>query len=597
MNYKFTESAKRVIEISEEIAKEFGHTYIGTEHILFGLVDEENSIASETLKNNGIDIDDIIEEIEELIGRDEDETIKIIGFTPKAKRVLENAYIEAKKISSDFIGTEHLLIGIIEETDCLANKILVNCGINFNELYDDIRNVINEFTGKQKVEKETSSFEKTPTLNQYSIDLTKLAMEGKLDPVIGRENETERLIEILSRRTKNNPCLIGEAGVGKTAIVEGLANKIAMQDVPDFLSNKRLVSLDISQLLAGSKYRGDFEERMKKCILEVKKVQDVVLFIDEIHIIVGAGAAEGAIDAANILKPMLARGEIQLIGSTTVDEYRKYIEKDNALERRFQSIMVGEPSEADTIEILKGLRDKYEAHHNVKITNEAIESAVKLSVRYLNERFLPDKAIDLIDEASAKLKLSYRKEPDIIKEIENKMEIIKKEKEEAIKTQKFENAALLRDEEKKFQDKLKLEIEKWDNTNNKRMIKLSRKDVENVVSQWTGIPVQNIGKEDNENYLLLEESLKKKVIGQDEAIDVVSKAIKRGRVGLKDPKRPIGSFLFLGPTGVGKTKLAKVICEEIFGSEDSMIRLDMSEFMEPHSVSKIIGAPPRICRI
>ena len=426
MNYKFTESAKRVIEISEEIAKEFGHTYIGTEHILFGLVDEENSIASETLKNNGIDIDDIIEEIEELIGRDEDETIKIIGFTPKAKRVLENAYIEAKKISSDFIGTEHLLIGIIEETDCLANKILVNCGINFNELYDDIRNVINEFTGKQKVEKETSSFEKTPTLNQYSIDLTKLAMEGKLDPVIGRENETERLIEILSRRTKNNPCLIGEAGVGKTAIVEGLANKIAMQDVPDFLSNKRLVSLDISQLLAGSKYRGDFEERMKKCILEVKKVQDVVLFIDEIHIIVGAGAAEGAIDAANILKPMLARGEIQLIGSTTVDEYRKYIEKDNALERRFQSIMVGEPSEADTIEILKGLRDKYEAHHNVKITNEAIESAVKLSVRYLNERFLPDKAIDLIDEASAKLKLSYRKEPDIIKEIENKMEIIKK---------------------------------------------------------------------------------------------------------------------------------------------------------------------------
>ena len=597
MNYKFTESAKRVIEISEEIAKEFGHTYIGTEHILFGLVDEENSIASETLKNNGIDIDDIIEEIEELIGRDEDETIKIIGFTPKAKRVLENAYIEAKKISSDFIGTEHLLIGIIEETDCLANKILVNCGINFNELYDDIRNVINEFTGKQKVEKETSSFEKTPTLNQYSIDLTKLAMEGKLDPVIGRENETERLIEILSRRTKNNPCLIGEAGVGKTAIVEGLANKIAMQDVPDFLSNKRLVSLDISQLLAGSKYRGDFEERMKKCILEVKKVQDVVLFIDEIHIIVGAGAAEGAIDAANILKPMLARGEIQLIGSTTVDEYRKYIEKDNALERRFQSIMVGEPSEADTIEILKGLRDKYEAHHNVKITNEAIESAVKLSVRYLNERFLPDKAIDLIDEASAKLKLSYRKEPDIIKEIENKMEIIKKEKEEAIKTQKFENAALLRDEEKKFQDKLKLEIEKWDNTNNKRMIKLSRKDVENVVSQWTGIPMQNIGKEDNENYLLLEESLKKKVIGQDEAIDVVSKAIKRGRVGLKDPKRPIGSFLFLGPTGVGKTKLAKVICEEIFGSEDSMIRLDMSEFMEPHSVSKIIGAPPRICRI
>ncbi len=592
MEYKFTESAKRVIEISEEVAKEFGHTYIGTEHILYGLVEEENSIAGKAFKNNKIIIDDIYEEIEELIGREENMSYGVIGFTPRSKRVLENAYLEAKKISSDYIGTEHLLIGLMKETDCLANRILLNLGVNLNKLYDDITNVIQDFSSDKEEKVKNNSYEKTPTLNQFSVDLTNVAKEGKLDPVIGREKETERVIEILSRRTKNNPCLIGEAGVGKTAIIEGLAQKIISETVPDTLKNKRIVSIDISQILAGSKYRGDFEDRIKKCMQEVKKAKDIILFIDEIHLIVGAGAAEGAIDAANILKPILARGEIQLVGATTIEEYRKYIEKDNALERRFQSILVEEPSRENSIKILKGLRDKYEAHHNVKITDEAIDAAVNLSVRYLNNRFLPDKAIDLIDEASAKSKLNSKKEPEKIKEMEKKLEEIKREKEEAVKTQNFEKAASLRDKEEEIKVNLEKETENWDSKNNKKLIKIGEEDIEKVISFWTGIPIQKIGKEENEKLEHLEENLKLRVIGQDEAVESVSKAIKRGRVGLKDPLRPIGSFLFLGPTGVGKTELSKAISDEVFGSEDSMIRLDMSEFMEPHSVSKLIGAPP-----
>ena len=592
MDYKFTESSKNVIEIAEEIAKEFGHTYIGTEHILFGLVDEEDSIAGKALKNSGIGVDDIGEEIENLIGREDDEEIAIIGFTPKSKRVLENAFLEAKKISSDYIGTEHLLIGIINECDCLANKILCNLGVDFNKLYRDIGDIIEGFSNERKEKNQNNSFEKTPTLNQYSIDLSKVAEEGKLDPVIGRDSETERIIEILSRRTKNNPCLIGEAGVGKTAIIEGLAQRIVSEKVPDSLKKKRIVSLDISQLIAGSKYRGDFEDRIKKCISEVKKAGDVILFIDEIHIIVGAGAAEGAIDAANILKPLLARGEIQLIGSTTIDEYRKYIEKDNALERRFQSVNVDEPSEEDSIKILKGIRDKYEAHHKVKITDEAIIAAVKMSVIYLNNRFLPDKAVDLIDEAAAKLKLNSENEPDKIKDIEKKLEQTKREKDEAVKTQNYEKAAELRDEEIELNKNLKKETENWDNTNNKKMLKLGKEDIDNVISLWTGIPVQKIGSEENNKLVNLETDLKNRIFGQDEAIDLISKVIKRGRVGLKDSKRPTGSFLFLGPTGVGKTELSKAISEEVFGKEDSIIRLDMSEYMESHSVSKIIGAPP-----
>ena len=592
MEYKFTESAKRVIEISEEVAKEFGHTYIGTEHILYGLVEEENSIAGKAFKNNKIIIDDIYEEIEELIGREENMSYGVIGFTPRSKRVLENAYLEAKKISSDYIGTEHLLIGLMKETDCLANRILLNLGVNLNKLYDEITNVIQDFSSDKEEKVKNNSYEKTPTLNQFSVDLTNVAKEGKLDPVIGREKETERVIEILSRRTKNNPCLIGEAGVGKTAIIEGLAQKIISETVPDTLKNKRIVSIDISQILAGSKYRGDFEDRIKKCMQEVKKAKDIILFIDEIHLIVGAGAAEGAIDAANILKPILARGEIQLVGATTIEEYRKYIEKDNALERRFQSILVEEPSRENSIKILKGLRDKYEAHHNVKITDEAIDAAVNLSVRYLNNRFLPDKAIDLIDEASAKSKLNSKKEPEKIKEMEKKLEEIKREKEEAVKTQNFEKAASLRDEEEEIKVNLEKETENWDSKNNKKLIKIGEEDIEKVISFWTGIPIQKIGKEENEKLEHLEENLKLRVIGQDEAVESVSKAIKRGRVGLKDPLRPIGSFLFLGPTGVGKTELSKAISDEVFGSEDSMIRLDMSEFMEPHSVSKLIGAPP-----
>ena len=588
MEYKFTESAKRVIEISEEVAKEFGHTYIGTEHILYGLVEEENSIAGKAFKNNKIIIDDIYEEIEELIGREENMSYGVIGFTPRSKRVLENAYLEAKKISSDYIGTEHLLIGLMKETDCLANRILLNLGVNLNKLYDEITNVIQDFSSDKEEKVKNNSYEKTPTLNQFSVDLTNVAKEGKLDPVIGREKETERVIEILSRRTKNNPCLIGEAGVGKTAIIEGLAQKIISETVPDTLKNKRIVSIDISQILAGSKYRGDFEDRIKKCMQEVKKAKDIILFIDEIHLIVGAGAAEGAIDAANILKPILARGEIQLVGATTIEEYRKYIEKDNALERRFQSILVEEPSRENSIKILKGLRDKYEAHHNVKITDEAIDAAVNLSVRYLNNRFLPDKAIDLIDEASAKSKLNSKKEPEKIKEMEKKLEEIKREKEEAVKTQNFEKAASLRDEEEEIKVNLEKETENWDSKNNKKLIKIGEEDIEKVISFWTGIPIQKIGKEENEKLEHLEENLKLRVIGQDEAVESVSKAIKRGRVGLKDPLRPI----FLGPTGVGKTELSKAISDEVFGSEDSMIRLDMSEFMEPHSVSKLIGAPP-----
>ena len=597
MMYKFTNSANSAIESANEIAIELGHNYVGTEHLLYGLAKEENSIASQVLANQNIYADDILNKIEELVGKQENLNSTTIGLTPRTKRVLERAFAEARRLGSEEIGTEHILIGIMKEAESIAVRILLDLNLDPQRLYNEIISIINNFEdnindGVSKRNNTKDSFNQTPTLNQFGNDLTRIAREGKLDPVIGRKKETERVIQILSRRTKNNPCLIGEPGVGKTAVVEGLAEKIVDGDVPEILKNKRVVSIDISSMVAGAKYRGDFEERIKKSLNEVKKAGDVILFIDEIHTIVGAGSAEGAIDAANILKPLLARGEIQVIGATTLNEYRKYIEKDAALERRFQPIMVDEPSKEDTVLILKGIRDKYEAHHNVKITDEAIEAAVNLSIRYLNDRFLPDKAIDVIDEASSRARLLTYVEPDKIKEMEEKIKNIEKQKEEAISKQNFEKAASLRDDEHELKEQLEKEKQKWRNKNSKKLVNIKEEDIAKVISNWTGIPTSKITEGENERLKNLEQILHERVVGQDEAVSAVAKAIRRGRVGLKNPKKPIGSFLFLGPTGVGKTELSKALAEALFGNEDAMIRVDMSEFMESHSVSKMIGSPP-----
>ena len=595
MAYKFTSRAEKALEISSEITIKLGHSYIGTEHLLYGLIKEGKGIANKVLENQNITEDLIILKIEELIGTSEANNNQTVGFTPRTKRVIENAFMEARKLGSDFIGTEHLLIGIMREADSIAVRIMLDLKVNPQKLYNEIVKVINEYDSNEETTKnqgKPNSYNSTPTLNQFGTDLTKVAREGKLDPVIGRKNEIERIIQILSRRTKNNPCLIGEPGVGKTAVVEGLAQKIFEGNVPETLKEKRVVTLDISGMVAGAKYRGDFEERIKKALKEVKKVGDVILFIDEIHTIVGAGAAEGAIDAANILKPLLARGEVQIVGATTLNEYRKYIEKDSALERRFQPVTVDEPSIEESIDILKGLRDKYEAHHNVKITDEAIESAVKLSSRYINDRFLPDKAIDLIDEASSKVRLKTYTEPDKIKKLEEKIEKLSKEKEEAIAVQDFEKAAELRDKEHKEKAKLEKEKNTWKDKNIKSIRNISQEDVAEVISSSTGIPAQKINQDENEKLKRLDKALHERVIGQNEAVEAVAKAIKRGRVGLKDPNRPIGSFMFLGPTGVGKTELSKALAENLFGDENSIIRVDMSEYMESHSTSKMIGSPP-----
>ena len=597
MMYKFTNRAEKAIEIANDIALELGHTYIGTEHILYGLAKEGTGVASKVLQNQNVTDEEILQEIEMLIGTgeplSEDESL---GFTPRSKRVIENAFMEARKLGSEFIGTEHMLIGIMQEGDSVAVRIMMDLNIDPRKLYNEIVKVINEdgmdSNTTRQADRNSGSFNSTPTLNQFGSDLTKQAREGKLDPVIGRKNEIDRVTQILSRRTKNNPCLIGEPGVGKTAVVEGLAEKIVADDVPEMLKNKRVVALDISGMVAGAKYRGDFEERIKKCLSEVRKAGDVILFIDEIHTIVGAGSAEGAVDAANILKPLLARGEVQVVGATTLNEYRKYIEKDSALERRFSPVTVGEPTEEETIKILEGLRDKYEAHHNVKITEGAIKAAVDLSIRYINDRFLPDKAIDLMDEAASRVKMRTYTMPDSIKEIEEKIASLDRDKEEAIRVQDFEKAATLRDKENEQKDKLEKEKKKWQSKNSKNVMNLTDEDIAEVIASWTGIPVQKITQDENEKLKHLEETLHKRVIGQNEAVEAVSKAIRRGRVGLKDPNRPIGSFLFLGPTGVGKTELSKALAEALFGNEDSMIRVDMSEYMEPHSVAKLIGSPP-----
>ena len=595
MVYKFTNKAKKVIEIANDISIELGHNYIGTEHVLYGLVKEGEGIAAKVLNNKGITDEKVRVKIEELlgVGREIKETL---GFTPRTKRVLENAFLESKRIGYNYIGTEHLLLAILKEEDCVATRIILELNVEISKVYNEIAKVINEEESDQEIKKDITrargSYSSTTVLNQFGEDITVQAEDGKFDNIIGREAEIERIIQILSRRTKNNPCLIGEPGVGKTAIVEGLAERIVSGEVPENLKDKRIVSIDISGMVAGAKYRGDFEERIKKALNEVKKVGDVILFIDEIHTIVGAGAAEGAIDAANILKPLLARGEIQLIGATTIEEYRKYIEKDSALERRFSPVDVGEPTEAETIEIIKGIRDRYEAHHNVKITDEAINSAVTLSVSYITDRFLPDKAIDLIDEAASQVRINLFTEPDTIKVMEEKIDVIMNEKEEAIYNQDFERAANLRDKEKEAREELNTEMNKWKKIKNKDITEIGEENIAEIISKWTGIPIQKLTEDENQKLKHLEEMLQKRVVGQNEAVEAVAKAIRRGRVGLKDPKRPIGSFLFLGPTGVGKTELSKALAEILFDNENSMIRLDMSEYMEAHSVSKLIGSPP-----
>ena len=595
MIYKFTNKAKIAIEIANDISIQLGHNYIGTEHILYGLVKEGEGIAAKVLNNKGISEENVKEKIEELLGIGK-EIKETLGFTPRTKRVLENAFLEAKRIGYNYIGTEHLLLAIMKEEDCVAVRIITDLDVEISKIYSEIAKVINEEEYDKDIKRdkthERGSSANTTTLNQFGEDLTLQAENGKFDNIIGRDKEIERIIQILSRRTKNNPCLIGEPGVGKTAIVEGLAEKIIMGEVPEGLKDKRIVSMDISGMVAGAKYRGDFEERIKKALNEVKRVGDVILFIDEVHTIVGAGAAEGAIDAANILKPLLARGEIQLIGATTIEEYRKYIEKDSALERRFSTVDIGEPTEAQTIEIIKGIRDKYEAHHNVKITDEAINAAVSLSVRYITDRFLPDKAIDLIDESASQVRMRIFTEPEEMKVLEEKIEVISKEKEDAIYNQDFEKAASLRDAENEARGKYEREISKWRKRKNRDIIEIGEENIAEIISKWTGIPVQKLTEDENEKLKHLEEKLHERVVGQDEAVEAVSKAIRRGRVGLKNPKRPIGSFLFLGPTGVGKTELSKALAEILFENENAIIRLDMSEYMEAQSVSKLIGSPP-----
>ena len=590
MIYKFTGKAKKTIEIANDISIELGHNYIGTEHILYGLVKEGEGIAAKVLVNKGITEEKIYKKIEEILGKGK-EIKESLGFTPKGKKVLENALLEAKRLGYNHIGTEHLLLAILKE-DCIAVQIIKDLNIEIPKIYSEIAKIINEENKEEITYKANTKTTLTPTLNQFGVDITEKAEQGKFDDVIGRKNEIERIIEILSRRTKNNPCLVGKPGVGKTAIIEGLAEKIINGEVTENLIEKRIINMDISGLVAGAKYRGDFEERLKKVLNEVKKAENIILFIDEIHTIVGAGAAEGAIDAANILKPLLARGEIQLIGATTTEEYKQYIEKDAALERRFSVVNIEEPSEEESIEILLGVRDKYEAHHNVQITESAIKAAVKLSNRYISDRFLPDKAIDLIDETAAQANIKSSVIPEQIKQIKEQIEVVSKEKEEAIYNQEFEKAANIRDKERKLKRELELIMSKRNEKNNQKITKITEEDIAEVLSRWTGIPTKRITESENERLKNLKEELHKRIIGQNEAVEAVAKSIIRSRLGINDLNRPIGSFLFLGPTGVGKTELSKALAEILFENEKAIIKLDMSEYMEAHSISKIIGSPP-----
>lgn len=592
--YEFTGRANRVLEIAKEFSITHNYSFVGTEHILYGLVKEGEGLASKILSSQGLKPEYVEEEILRIDG-----VMNTLEsdpeFTPRAKRIIENSAKEAMRMGQNYVGTEHILLALMREIDSVAVRILIDTNIDPQRIFADLLRLLSEDSPVANYS--DSSFSSsvdtnTPTLNQYGKNLTALAKESKLDPVIGRKNEIQRIIEILSRRTKNNPVLIGEPGVGKTAVVEGLAQMIVDNKVPEILKNKKVVSLDMSAMVAGAKYRGDFEERLKNVLQEIKKAGNIILFIDEMHTIIGAGAAEGAMDAANILKPLLSRGEIQIIGATTLNEYRKHIEKDAALERRFQTVIVDEPTTEDTVKILRGLKDKYEAHHKVKITDEAIKAAVDLSERYINDRFLPDKAIDLIDEACSKIKLRTVTMPKNILDMENKIEKVSKEKEEAIISQSFEKAAKLRDEEKELKDKVNKARENWKKKEENKEASVNAEDIANVVSAWTKIPVTKLTKTESEKLKNLDLELKKRVIGQDDAVEALARAIKRARVGLQNENRPIGSFMFLGPTGVGKTELTKALAENLFGNENQLIRLDMSEFMEAHSVSKLIGSPP-----
>ena len=590
MMQRFTDDAQRVLSFAQEAALELRHDYVGTEHVLIGLIKVKNGVAAKALNELGLSAETIIEDVEEHIGRGNKKASSVY-MTPRVKHVLELAVEVANHMNHNYVGTEHILLGLLSDGGGVAVGILRNHNIRANDIVDTIRTILGSSDSASHSGEDRKDNSSLGELADFSTDLNESAKQGKIDPVIGRDKEIARVIQILSRRTKNNPVLIGEPGVGKTAIAEGLAQRIVNGNVPEILRHKRIISLSISSMLAGAKYRGEFEERLKKAIDEVQKHDDMIIFIDEIHTLVGAGATEGAMDAANILKPALARGEFQVIGATTLDEYKKHIEKDAALERRFQPVLVGEPSEEDALEILKGLRDRYEAFHKAKITDEALEAAVSLSSRYITDRFLPDKAIDVVDEAASKVRMKVFSAAPDVKALETQLADVKKEKEAAVTAQEFEKAAEMRDEEKRIEKEIN-DKKKAAKENSDAKLVVNDEDIASIVAQWTGIPVSKIAQEESESLLHLEEELHKRVIGQDEAVVAVSKAVRRARAGLKDPKRPIGSFLFLGPTGVGKTELARALAVALFGDETAMIRLDMSEYMEKHTVSRLVGAPP-----
>ena len=590
MMQRFTDDAQRVLSFAQEAALELGHDYVGTEHVLIGLIKVKNGVAAKALNELGLSAETIIEDVEEHIGRGNKKASSVY-MTPRVKHVLELAVEVANHMNHNYVGTEHILLGLLSDGGGVAVGILRNHNIRANDIVDTIRTILGSSDSASHSGEDRKDNSSLGELADFGTDLNESAKQGKIDPVIGRDKEIARVIQILSRRTKNNPVLIGEPGVGKTAIAEGLAQRIVNGNVPEILRNKRIISLSISSMLAGAKYRGEFEERLKKAIDEVQKHDDMIIFIDEIHTLVGAGATEGAMDAANILKPALARGEFQVIGATTLDEYKKHIEKDAALERRFQPVLVGEPSEEDALEILKGLRDRYEAFHKAKITDEALEAAVSLSSRYITDRFLPDKAIDVVDEAASRVRMKVFSAAPDVKALETQLADVKKEKEAAVTAQEFEKAAEMRDEEKRIEKEIN-DKKKAAKENSDAKLVVTDEDIASVVAQWTGIPVSKIAQEESESLLHLEDELHKRVIGQDDAVTAVAKAVRRARAGLKDPKRPIGSFLFLGPTGVGKTELARALASSLFGDESAMIRLDMSEYMEKHTVSRLVGAPP-----